>query len=221
MPWPPTFETSFTIPLEWQLGAGVPAGLSPDLAVESETGISALDPGTGIVSPGAFGIQESPLDLVEELMRIEEERRKAAQAEKAEADPAALTDAKGKRAEVIKFAQKHLGKPYVWGGESDAEGGYDCSGLLWAAFKEAGIDIPRVSMSQAERGKRVSIGQLQPGDFVAWENNSRQHGADHIALYLGNGMILEAPRTGLNVRIRKLSDRELSSPNTWGVQLDY
>lgn len=220
MPWPPTFATDFAIPLEYQLGAGLPAGLSPDVATGVETPTSGLDSSSGIIAPGALGLYDAPLDRIEELARMEQERKSALDTDDSTLAP--LTDAKGKRAAVIRYAREKLGMDYVWGGESDDEGGYDCSGLLWYAFRKAGVDIPRVSMSQAERGKRVAIGSLQAGDFVAWENNARQAGADHIALYLGNGMILEAPRTGLKVRIRKLSAAEMSGQTgAWGVQLDY
>lgn len=212
MPWPPTAETDFTIPIEWQLSAGMPAGLSPDIAVGTEAADSGLDADTGTLAPGILQAQDSPLDLVEEIAAQQKARREALASEET---------ATGKRQTVIDFAKKKLGFNYVWGGESDAEGGYDCSGLLWYAFKQAGIDMPRVSMAQAERGKRVAIKDLQAGDLVAWENNPRQVGADHIALYLGDGLILEAPRTGLKVRIRKLSASEMQSSRTWGVKLDY
>jgi cell wall-associated NlpC family hydrolase len=77
-------------------------------------------------------------------------------------------------------------------------------------------------MAQAERGKRVAVSALQAGDMIAWENNAAQRGADHIALYLGDGTILEAPRPGGVVRIRKLTAAELSGRgNAWGVKLDY
>lgn len=218
MPWPPTADTDLSIPLEWQLGAGMPGGLTPAVAAGVE-GTSGLDPATGVLAPGVLGMQDSPLDVVDQMARIEAERRKALQAE--DDEPEELSGATGKRAAIIKWAKQQLGKNYVWGGESDAEGGFDCSGLLWAAFKANGIDIPRVSMAQADRGTRVAISQLKPGDFVAWENVAWQKGADHIALYLGNGMILEAPGTGKKIRIRKLSESELNSPNAWGVKLDY
>lgn len=208
MPWPPTYDTDFdiSVPLEAQLSSGVPAGLSPDIAVGTESATSGVDAATGTMAPGSLGMYDNPLDLIEELEKRHAQQRKDQE-----------TDAKGRRAKVIEFAREKLGMKYVWGGESDAEGGYDCSGLLWYAFKKAGIDMPRVSMAQAERGKRVGVNKLQAGDLVAWENNSRQAGADHIALYLGDGMILEAPRTGLNIRIRKLRANE----GAWGVQLDY
>jgi cell wall-associated NlpC family hydrolase len=77
--------------------------------------------------------------------------------------------------------------------------------------------MPRVSYAQAARGKVVTLDKLKPGDLVAWENNPDQNGADHIALYLGNGWILEAAHRGTNVRKRKLRANE----GAWGVALDY
>lgn len=211
MPWPPTVATDFQIPLEWQLSANIPAGLSPDVATGVDS-TSGLDGDTGVVAPGVLQMQDNPLDIIEELEKQRSAERKAL----------APDGAAGKRKAVIEFAKTKIGMNYVWGGESDAEGGFDCSGLLFYAFKKAGIDIPRVSMAQAERGKRTAISALQAGDFIAWENNGAQRGADHIALYLGDGMILEAPRTGLQVRIRKLSASEVSGKaNAWGVKLDY
>lgn len=123
--------------------------------------------------------------------------------------------ASGKRDLVIRTAKSFLGTPYLYGG-NDASG-IDCSALMQKAFKAAGINLPRISYQQANYGKRVAISQLRPGDMVATDNSSRNNGADHIALWLGNGMILEAPRSGLSVRIRQLGDDE----NYWGVAIDY
>jgi cell wall-associated NlpC family hydrolase len=211
MPWPPTEATDFQIPIEWQLSAGSTPGLESDQLVGTES-TSLLDASTGAMAPNALNVYDNPLDILEQIEQQQKAQRQALAPEGAE----------GKRQQVIELAKQKLGMNYVWGGESDAEGGYDCSGLLWWAFKEAGISMPRVSMAQAERGKRVPISELKPGDLVAWENNPAQRGADHIALYLGDGQILEAPRTGLKVRIRKLSSAELQNlSRTWGVKLDY
>lgn len=122
----------------------------------------------------------------------------------------------GWRKAVIQFAKTALGKPYVWGGSNLAEG-VDCSGLLQAAFAKAGLQIPRVSYQQANFGQRVAISALQPGDLVAWDNSSRNPGADHIALYIGNGQVLEAARPGTVVRIRSIGD----DPTAWGVKMDF
>lgn len=106
----------------------------------------------------------------------------------------------GWRKAVIEYARTAVGTPYVWGGTNLASG-VDCSGLIQAAFAKAGINIPRVSYQQANYGKRVGIDALQPGDLVAWDNSTRNPGADHIALYIGNGQILEASRPGTVVHI--------------------
>jgi cell wall-associated NlpC family hydrolase len=121
----------------------------------------------------------------------------------------------GWRKAVIEYAKQAIGVPYVWGGTSLVNG-VDCSGLLQAAFAKAGFNLPRVSYQQANYGKRVGIDALQPGDLYAWDNSSRNNGADHIALYLGNGQILEAAKPGTVVRIRTLGPDE----GGWGVKLN-
>lgn len=103
---------------------------------------------------------------------------------------------------VIADARQYVGMPYVWGGSSPADGGMDCSGLVQYVYGKHGIDLPRVSNDQARSGTPVaSLAEARPGDLVAWDRSSRNDGADHIAIYLGDGMILEAPRTGLDIRV--------------------
>lgn len=120
----------------------------------------------------------------------------------------------GWRAAVVEYAREYLGTPYKWGGTDP--NGFDCSGLLQYVYQKVGINLPRVSYQQANYGKPVGIGGLRPGDLVAWDNSSRNNGADHIAMYIGNGRILEAPRAGKNVRIRKLGENE----RAWGVRIN-
>lgn len=121
----------------------------------------------------------------------------------------------GWRKAVIQYAKSALGQPYTWGG-TNLSSGVDCSGLIQAAFAKAGYNLPRISYQQANYGKRVNIGALRPGDLVAWDNSSRNNGADHIALYIGNGQIIEAARPGTAVRIRSLGKSE----GAWGVHLN-
>lgn len=103
--------------------------------------------------------------------------------------------------DVVDEAKKYLGLPYVWGGTS-IEKGVDCSGLVQSVYKALGYDLPRVSADQARSGTAVaSLAEARPGDLIAWDNSSRNNGADHIAIYLGDGKMIEAPRTGLDVRI--------------------
>jgi hypothetical protein len=102
---------------------------------------------------------------------------------------------------VVAEARKYLGLPYVWGG-TDPTKGLDCSGLVQLVYKNLGYDLPRVSADQARAGQPVaSMADARPGDLIAWDNSSRNNGVDHIAIYIGNGKMIEAPRTGLNVRI--------------------
>ena len=103
--------------------------------------------------------------------------------------------------DVVAEARKHLGVPYVWGG-THPERGLDCSGLVQVVYKTLGIDLPRVSYQQAASGRPVaSMAEAQPGDLIAWDNSSRNSGVDHIAIYVGNGQMIEAPRPGGHVQL--------------------
>jgi cell wall-associated NlpC family hydrolase len=103
---------------------------------------------------------------------------------------------------VLQFAHKAIGTPYVWGGESYAEGGFDCSGLLDAAFRAAGIDLPGRLTSQSALGigKSVKGKKLQPGDAIV------TNGGRHVVLYAGGGKVIAAPHRGAVVRYQPLSD---------------
>jgi cell wall-associated NlpC family hydrolase len=104
---------------------------------------------------------------------------------------------------AIKAGYTKLGMPYVWGGESDAEGGYDCSGLVQWAFRQAGITMPRVAADQARTGPIVPYAQARPGDLLIWANDPTAPGyISHIAIYLGDNKMLVAPHTGDVVKIQ-------------------
>ena len=118
--------------------------------------------------------------------------------------------ATGIRGKVLDEAKKYLGVNYVWGGTTPKW--FDCSGLLQYSLGKYGIHIPRVAYQQAGAGRRAALSELQPGDFVGFGSD-----VHHIAFYLGNGQILEAPRTGAQVRIRKLGKNE----NAFGVKFSY
>lgn len=99
-------------------------------------------------------------------------------------------------ARVVAEAEKYLGVPYVWGG-TDPDSGLDCSGLVQLVYRNLGIDLPRVSRDQAQAGRPVaSLAEAQPGDLLAFNSP-----VSHIAIYAGNGMMIEAPRPGLAVRL--------------------
>lgn len=107
-------------------------------------------------------------------------------------------------AEVIKNAEKQLGDPYVWGGVGPD--GWDCSGLIQWAYSQAGVKIPRTSQNQQKVGKAVATDKVQPGDLLF--NGSPAH---HVVMAIGGGKIIEAPRTGLKVRIRGFKPGEFTN----------
>jgi cell wall-associated NlpC family hydrolase len=119
----------------------------------------------------------------------------------------------GLRGAIVDEAMKYLGVNYVWGGASPT--GFDCSGLVQYVFNKFGYELPRISYAQARVGKQIDPMKAQAGDLIAWDNSTRNAGADHIAIALGGGWILEAPRAGLSVRIRQLDPDE----GAWGVDM--
>ena len=112
----------------------------------------------------------------------------------------------GTAGKIVRLARSFVGTPYVWGGTSP--NGFDCSGFVQYVYGKMGIQLPRVSYQQADAGKPVPLNKLQAGDLVWWDINNRNNGADHIAIYLGGGLIAEAPRPGVNLRVRQLGNNE-------------
>jgi cell wall-associated NlpC family hydrolase len=92
---------------------------------------------------------------------------------------------------AVAFAYAQLGKPYVWG--ATGPGSYDCSGLVQAAWAAAGVSIPRVTYDQWAALPHISTSSLQPGDLLLYD------GEGHVSMYVGDGYIIDAPRTGLTV----------------------
>lgn len=109
---------------------------------------------------------------------------------------------------VIRRAMSQIGVPYSWGG-GDANGpsrgidqgantvGFDCSGLILYAFAGVGIKLPHYSGSQYNAGRKIPSSQMRRGDLIFYGPNASQH----EAMYLGNGMMLEAPYTGSQVKV--------------------
>jgi cell wall-associated NlpC family hydrolase len=101
---------------------------------------------------------------------------------------------------AIAYAKAQLGKPYQWG--ADGPGSFDCSGLTMMAWRAGGKSLPHWSVAQFQQSTRISVGQLRPGDLVFW--GSSPGSIHHVAMYIGNGQIIHAPRTGQPVQINSM-----------------
>ncbi|GAP53409.1 C40 family peptidase [Streptomyces azureus] len=98
-----------------------------------------------------------------------------------------------KAEKALAFARAQIGKPYVWG--AVGPGSYDCSGLTQAAWKAAGVTLPRTTYDQVNAGTTVSLADARPGDLVFFYDD-----ITHVGIYIGNGMMIHAPKPGTYVR---------------------
>jgi len=96
-------------------------------------------------------------------------------------------------AAAVSYAYSKLGSPYVWG--ATGPDAFDCSGLVQAAYRSAGISLPRTTYAQIDAGRRVSRSELLPGDLVFFYS-----GISHVGLYIGNGRMIHAPNPSAPVR---------------------
>ncbi|WP_330257109.1 DUF4226 domain-containing protein [Nocardia sp. NBC_00565] len=104
--------------------------------------------------------------------------------------------------QAIKVALAQVGDPYVWGAEGP--GSFDCSGLMQYAAAKAGVKIPRTAAQQYQQLPKVNPKNIQPGDLIFPDSEFNGGNPQHVMMYIGNGQCVEAPRTGLNVRVRAL-----------------
>jgi cell wall-associated NlpC family hydrolase len=106
---------------------------------------------------------------------------------------------------AVQMALSLIGTPYVWGGESTA--GFDCSGLVQYVFSAAGIALPRTAQDQFNAGPAVPAGHVVvPGDLVFF--GSGPNGVGHVGIFVGNGVMVDAPHTGADVRLDQISGFE-------------
>ncbi|MEU0158569.1 C40 family peptidase [Streptomyces sp. NPDC006261] len=101
--------------------------------------------------------------------------------------PSSSSTATGSAAAIVAFAKAQVGDAYVSGGTGP--NAWDCSGLVQAAYRSVGIDLPRVSQSQSTAGTQVSLDNLQPGDILYWGGAGSAY---HVAIYVGGGQFVGA-----------------------------
>ncbi|WP_434600505.1 NlpC/P60 family protein [Streptomyces sp. A5-4] len=106
----------------------------------------------------------------------------------------AATAPNARAAQAVSFARSALGAPYVWGATGPSS--FDCSGLTQAAWRAAGVSLPRTTYTQINAGNRIQRSQLAPGDLVFFYS-----GISHVGLYIGDGQMIHAPRPGAPVRM--------------------
>lgn len=106
-------------------------------------------------------------------------------------------------AAAIAWAKDRIGLPYLWGGTGPS--GYDCSGLTQGAWRAGGVTLNRTSRDQYRQVQKISYDQLRPGDLVFWGTNPNDASSVyHVAMYIGDGQIIEAPAPGKTVRITSM-----------------
>lgn len=176
---------------------------TPGLPNPYGAGASAFEPNTQLLDP-----TNDPIFAGSDLQVDGQSPQDKAAADALKAKPASVVNTQapgtpavsGSALAFINAAKSLLGKPYVWGGTTSS--GVDCSGLLYYAFNQAGIKMPRYVASQyGQMGTQVSGADARAGDIVYWNEPGS---VDHVGIYLGNGMVLNAPHTGTNVQINQV-----------------
>lgn len=129
---------------------------------------------------------------------IEEEKAKIAKEEK--------ESGMKLRNDLVSYALRFQGNPYVWGGTSLTRGA-DCSGFTQSVFKHFGIKIPRNSRSQASGGRRVSVSNMKKGDLIFYSKNGR---INHVAIYIGNGRVVGASSRKEGIKVKRYNYRPVT-----------
>ncbi|ANY09027.1 NlpC/P60 family protein [Pseudonocardia sp. HH130630-07] len=165
----------------------------------------------------AWQAEQARLQAEADARARAEARSRVAREEAPSAGPLPRRTGSGAVETAIDRAMAQIGTIYAWGGGNsrgptkgirdggvaDSHGdyrkiGFDCSGLMLYAFAGVGIDLPRYSGNQANAGQQVPVSEMRRGDMISWAENGRTY---HIAMYLGDGKMIEAPYSGASVKI--------------------
>ncbi|MDT0610249.1 C40 family peptidase [Streptomyces lancefieldiae] len=127
------------------------------------------------------------------------EHASGASAGSREAPSASAQAPDSRAAAAVAYAYQKLGSPYVWG--ATGPNAFDCSGLVQAAYRAAGVSLPRTSYAQIDAGRRVARSELAPGDLVFFYS-----GISHVGIYVGDGRMIHAPNPSAPVRLAPIDE---------------
>ncbi|MCX5304393.1 NlpC/P60 family protein [Streptomyces sp. NBC_00160] len=223
----PLAETTLEMPvLDMDLGAEVSSAVTKAAentrlaAVEGELTAQEESARTGAAAEAKQAKEEAQKKADAEKQADAEKKAKAEADRKAEAERSARgsertslksasapqgtgtvsAPATGSAAAIVNFARAQVGKAYVMGGTGPSS--FDCSGLVQAAYRQAGISLPRMSQAQSSAGTSVSLNALQPGDILYWGSKGSAY---HVAIYVGGGKFVGAQNPSTGIVERNLS----------------
>lgn len=177
----------------------VPKGYNLQVLEEKEDWIRvSVGDKTGYVSSDYVDISTD----FKKAISIEQEQKRM-EIEKKRQDTKANKTVSSLRQQIVNYALRFNGNPYVWGGTSLTRGA-DCSGFTQSVMKKFGIHIPRTSREQARAGKRVSLDKMQAGDLIFYRKNGV---VNHVAMYIGNGKVIGAASRKEGIKIKKYNYR--------------
>lgn len=123
--------------------------------------------------------------------------------------PGASSGNMGARAVSMAMDAMKKGIPYVWGG-TNLNQGVDCSGLVQSIYKSLGVSLPRSTYEQAKAGKRVSLGNLLPGDLIFYHTGGRDPNGigslSHVSIYIGNGKVISALNSRAGIKVQPINN---------------
>ncbi|NLK99750.1 MAG: SH3 domain-containing protein [Clostridiales bacterium] len=153
---------------------------------------------TGYVSADYVDIKtdfKKAISIEEEQERIKLEKERQESQERKQVS--------SRRQQIVNYALRFNGNPYVWGGTSLTRGA-DCSGFVQSVLKNFGIYVPRTSRAQSRGGRRVSMDKIQPGDLIFYRKNGV---VNHVAMYIGNGKVIGAASRKEGIKIKNYNYR--------------
>ncbi|WP_205856581.1 NlpC/P60 family protein, partial [Phytoactinopolyspora endophytica] len=103
---------------------------------------------------------------------------------------------------AVAYAHQQVGKPYEWGASGPSS--FDCSGLTMRAWEAGGKSLPHWSVAQAQAVNRISYSEMRPGDLIFWSDNGQESGVYHVGLYIGDGKMIHAPRSGKDIEVQSV-----------------